>query len=312
MFTAVQAPLEEAAYFAETSKAVAVLTSQGCATTGNQLAALLKSKSSSSFVAMQIQPLLSQKPIPLEEVVISCDHFLDYNGPGLAIFTSGTSGPPKGVAKRRQFLDSTATSIAQWYRIEASDVVLHTLPVHHATGIGITFLPFLLSGATIEFQSIGFDPAQVWERWRQGGLTVFSGVPTMYMRLMRYFEETISKLPPADRDSYVNAARRFRLMMCGTAALTRPLQLKWINLLGGKRILERYGATEFSSIFSVKPGDSENPDVSKLLFLHQCHLSSFEKVHGLTDCNRDRSVKSSLALMSGYQTARMAARVKFS
>lgn len=205
-------------------------------------------------------------------MIISGDFLLDYYGTGLVIFTSGTSGPPKGVAKRRAFLDGAASIIAQWYQIKDSDVVLHTLPVHHATGIGVTFLPYLLSGATIEFHSSGFDPAVIWERWRRGGLTVFSGVPTMYMRLMRYFEEKLSQQSPEEVASYVNAARSFRLMKSGSAALPQPLQLKWIKLLGGKRILERYGATEFSSVFSVKPGDSKNPDVSLqsqiLIYLH--------------------------------------------
>lgn len=262
LISAVAAPLEEASYFARTSRTIGVLTSNKFAPFGTKLAETMNSTGKSNFFAMDISSSINQPRIPLSKLVISNDFILDYYGTGLIIFTSGTTGPPKGAAKRRAYIDTTATAVAQWYGIKEDDVVLHTLPVHHATGIGITFLPYLLSGATIEFHSSGFDPAVIWDRWRRGGLTVFSGVPTMYMRLMRYFDQELSKRSPDEVSIYVRAARSFRLMMSGSAALPQPLQSKWMKILGGKRILERFGATEFNSVFSVKPGDSENPDVS--------------------------------------------------
>lgn len=257
-------------YFAKTSRSVGIVCSIKCAKLGNELASAMNASSMPGFISMEIRPYICKPQIPVAQMAISSDHFLDYLGAGLAIFTSGTSGPPKGAIKRRSFLDMNASAIAQWYHLQETDVVLHTLPVHHATGIGISFMPFLLAGSGIEFQSFGFDPAQIWERWRQGGLTIFSGVPTMYMRMMRYFDENISKRSPAEIQSYIDAARSFRIMMSGSAALPFSLQTKWIKLLDGKRILERYGATEFSSVFSVKPGDSKNPDVTgpSISFVH--------------------------------------------
>ncbi|KAL5363342.1 hypothetical protein BJX96DRAFT_177982 [Aspergillus floccosus] len=254
-------PVEEALYFAKTSQSAAILCASQHANLGQQLAER-RIPEEPSFISVDIRQHISQTPIPANQIVISSDHFLEYQGPGLIIFMSGTSGPPKGAIKRRSFLDMNAQAISLWYNIQPSDVVLHTLPVHHATGIGISFMPFLLAGAAIEFQSSGFNPSQIWDRWRRGGLTMFSGVPTMYMRLMRYFEEYIQSRPPPEILEYVNAARAFRIMMSGSAALPFTLQSKWINLLGGKRILERYGSTEFSSVFSVKPGDTNNPDGS--------------------------------------------------
>lgn len=259
---AVAAPLEEALYFAKTAQTIGVLTSHKVAPFGAKLAHTMTSAGKSNFFAMDISSSINQPRIPVNKFVVSNDFILDYYGTGIIIFTSGTTGPPKGAAKRRAYIDTTATAVAQWYGITADDVVLHTLPVHHATGIGITFLPFLLSGATIEFHSSGFDPAVIWNRWRRGGLTVFSGVPTMYMRLTRHFDQVLSRRSPEEVSGYVTAARSFRLMVSGSAALPQPLQSKWMKLLGGKRVLERYGATEFNSVFSVRPGDTENPDVS--------------------------------------------------
>ena len=258
-------PLEEALYFANTCQSAAVLCSSNLSGFAEQIARRIQEARNPKFVSMAIRSSICKPLTSPQKIVISSDHYLDYHGPGIAIFTSGTSGPPKCAVKQRSFLDQNARAITDWYGLKESDVVLHTLPVHHATGIGISFIPFLLAGATIEFQSSGFKPDQIWERWRQGGLTVFSGVPTMYIRLMRHFEDELSKRP--DVNAYVQSAAAFRLMMSGSAALPFSLQKNWSKLLNGKRILERYGATEFSSVFSVKPGDSHNPDVRLIRLL---------------------------------------------
>jgi len=143
--------------------------------------------------------------------------------------------------------------------VTPNDVILHVLPVHHATGLGINFFPFLISGACIEFRGGGFDPTWMWERWRQGGLSFFSGVPTIYMRMMRYYQEEIAKLPEDVKAEYVKGANQFRAMLCGSSALPRPMQDFWTRLRGGRMILTRYGATEFGAVFKVEADDRNIP-----------------------------------------------------
>ncbi|KAL8865396.1 MAG: hypothetical protein Q9198_009345 [Flavoplaca austrocitrina] len=142
------------------------------------------------------------------------------------------------------------------------DSVLHVLPVHHATGVTLTLLPFLFSGACIEFRSGGFDPAWTWERIKRGDLSFFSGVPTIYMRLMQTYENKLAKLPAAERKLYVDGATRIRAMLCGTSALPRPLSQKWKSLRGGKEIITRYGGTEFGNTYTVTPWMENVPDGS--------------------------------------------------
>ncbi|RFU31222.1 hypothetical protein B7463_g5091, partial [Scytalidium lignicola] len=255
-------PVQEATYFVKKSEAVTVLTSQRCMKLGNALAKEISSDFNPRFHSIDIRPHLFRPTLEPSDIIVSSDHFLDYYGSGLVIFTSGTTGPPKGAVKRRSFLDSSAQMMADLYNLGPDDTVMHNLPVHHATGISTTFAPFLQSGSCIEFHSSGFDPANVWERWRRGGLTLFSGVPTMYMRLMRYFETNICKLPTHEMEEYIAAARNFKGLLCGTSALPFSLQQKWSALLGGKKILERYGTTEFSGAFTVQPGDTNCPDGS--------------------------------------------------
>ena len=163
---------------------------------------------------------------------------------------------------RRGYVHDAALGIADQYEIFAKDVLLHVLPVHHATGIGIMFFPFLISGALIEFRSGGFEPGWMWDRWRRGGLTFFSGVPTMYMRMKRYFEQNLANLPRERVEQYVTGARQFRAMLCGTSALPRPIATFWTNIRGGKRILTRYGATEFGAPFKVHLDPAGTPEGS--------------------------------------------------
>lgn len=168
---------------------------------------------------------------------------------------------------RRSFVFDCALEIADHYRLSQSDVMLHVLPVHHATGVGINFFPFLIAGARIEFRSGGFDEAWMWERWKEGAadsrrrLTFFSGVPTIYMRMRRHYERTLSKLPVKELSRYTAGARQFRACLCGTSALPKPINDFWTTLMQ-KRIVQRYGATEFGAIFKVHLSDENVPDGS--------------------------------------------------
>jgi Acyl-CoA synthetases (AMP-forming)/AMP-acid ligases II len=178
-----------------------------------------------SPIASYYRPTL----FPANDIVISSNRALDMNGASGVIFTSGTTGPPKGAVQRRTWLTGNAETDADFYRITESDVVLHVLPVHHASGVGLTFLPFLTAGACIEFRSGSFNTAWTWERWRRGGLTFFSGVPTIYMRMMRYFEEHIASQSPEIRNQYIAGARSIRTMLCGSSALPGPVQDFWVE-----------------------------------------------------------------------------------
>lgn len=160
---------------------------------------------------------------------------------------------------RRGYTFEGALAVADHYRITQDDVLLHLLPVHHATGLGIMFFPFLISGALIEYKSVGFRPDWTWERWRKGGLTFFSGVPTIYMRMKRYFEQTLSK--QSNVQEYVAGARKLRACLCGTSALPKPIADFWAEILG-RRILLRYGATEIGAVFRMNLDDPIVPDGS--------------------------------------------------
>jgi malonyl-CoA/methylmalonyl-CoA synthetase len=253
-------PPEEAVYFVTKSRAAAILCSSDAMKLGSSIEQLVKAQDSdNSFTAIDVSPSLYNTPLYPTDIKISSHLYLSDNAPGAVIFTSGTTGPPKGAVMRRGFIHDTALAVADHYSLGPNDTMLHILPVHHATGIGINFFPCLISGCIIEFKSGSFSAEWVWERWQQGGVTVFSGVPTIYMRMMRYFEQTLSA--KRNVDEYVQGARNIKACLCGTSALPKPIADFWAEILG-KKILLRYGGTEFGAVFKVRMGDDNVPDGS--------------------------------------------------
>ena len=256
-------PVKEATYFATKSQSVGVVTAQKCIPLARDLQDAMTTGSHLGFPCIEISPHLMRPLLPLDKMIVSSDAYFDLNKSGLVIFTSGTTGPPKGGVKRRGFFYDVATMFGDQYDMREGDTVLHVLPVHHATGVTLTLLPFLHAGGCIEFRSGGFDVGWTWERIKQADLDFFSGVPTIYMRLMAYFEqEIIKKKGKQEVDEYVKGARRIRNMLCGTSALPRPLQDKWTKMRDGQHILTRYGGTEFGNAYTVTPWLEGVPDGS--------------------------------------------------
>ncbi|KAL9088344.1 MAG: hypothetical protein Q9165_006269 [Trypethelium subeluteriae] len=260
-------PVQEAAYFINKSHAAAVLVSSSASSLGRSLQHSISSSTNPHFQHIAILPSLFAPTLQPLDITLSSNQYLDDNQPGVVIFTSGTTGPPKGSVMRRAYTFDGALAVAEHYHLSEADSILHVLPVHHATGIGIMFFPFLISGALIEFRSGGFDEAWLWERWREGAkdqakrMTFFSGVPTIFMRMRRHYQRVLSRLEEGVRREYVEGARQFRACLCGTSALPRPISEFWTELMQ-KRILQRYGATEFGAVFKVVMGDDQVPDGS--------------------------------------------------
>ena len=259
----VQYPLEEATYFARTTKAVAVLAGTPHVKFAKQLSHRSKEKDGVVCACIPIQASFPGHDIPIHQIFISSDDYLSPNFPGLVIFTSGTTGPPKAAILRKASITDCCHAQARILRLTDSDTLLHCLPVHHATGIWINFFLFLQSGACIEFKSGAFDPKWTWDRFRRGGITYFSGVPTIYMRMMRYYQEHLTKLPASETDAYLKGLLGLRACLCGTSALPKPISDWWTKALGGRRIIQRYGATETGVVFNMSMDDHEDtPDGS--------------------------------------------------
>jgi malonyl-CoA/methylmalonyl-CoA synthetase len=102
----------------------------------------------------------------------------------------------------------------------------------------------LWAGANCYFTT-GFSPKLIFDLIEQGKLNVFMAVPTIYYKLIAYVET----LAMNEQNSLRESMKKFRLMVCGSAALPVSVMDKWVQISGHK-LLERYGMTELGMAIS--------------------------------------------------------------
>ncbi|MDQ4079268.1 MAG: acyl-CoA synthetase [Gemmatimonadota bacterium] len=168
----------------------------------------------------------------------------------MILYTSGTTSRPKGVVTTHGNLRAQIECLVQAWGWRADDHILHVLPLHHTHGIVNALLCALWAGATCEMLP-GFDARRVWERFVEGGPTMFMAVPTIYAKLIAEWESAESD----ERERRSHAASALRLMVSGSAALPASVFERWREITG-HALLERYGMTEIGMALS-NPLDGE-------------------------------------------------------
>jgi malonyl-CoA/methylmalonyl-CoA synthetase len=154
----------------------------------------------------------------------------------LQLYTSGTTGKPKGAVLTHANLAVQQALLGEAWGLAPSDVLLHTLPLHHMHGLCIALLSTLGAGATARMLP-QFDARAVWDAMATS--TVFMAVPTVYAKLFAAYDAA----DPGTQARWANGARGLRLATSGSAALPSTLGERW-RALTGSYPLERYGMTE--------------------------------------------------------------------
>ncbi len=162
----------------------------------------------------------------------------------LILYTSGTTGKPKGVVTTHYNIQSQVTSLIAAWGWTSSDLILHVLPLHHIHGIINVLTCALWAGAECHILR-KFDADTVWNRISQGDLTLFMAVPTIYVKLIALWETASS-----DRQTSMSeGCAKMRLMVSGSAALPVQVLEKW-KTISSHFLLERYGMTEIGMALS--------------------------------------------------------------
>lgn len=144
------------------------------------------------------------------------------------LYTSGTTGRPKGAMLSHENLSSNAKTLSEAWHFSAQDVLLHALPIFHAHGLFVAAnIAFLMGIEMLFLQS--FNAEKVVEYLPRA--SVYMGVPTHYTRLLK--SDAFTK----------DVARHMRLFVSGSAPLL-PENFKAFEERTGHKILERYGMTE--------------------------------------------------------------------
>jgi malonyl-CoA/methylmalonyl-CoA synthetase len=145
------------------------------------------------------------------------------------LYTSGTTGRSKGaMLTHGNFAMAAVQLIAAW-RWQAVDTLAIALPLFHTHGLSAALNGTLAAGARILIAP-RFDAAAMLELLRRPDVTMFFGVPTMYVRLLEALGDGV---PPS-----------LRLCVSGSAALAADVFTAFRERFGIE-VLERYGATEF-------------------------------------------------------------------
>jgi malonyl-CoA/methylmalonyl-CoA synthetase len=156
------------------------------------------------------------------------------------LYTSGTTGRPKGAMLSHANLASNADVLRRVWGFSAHDVLLHALPIFHAHGLFVAINCVLASGSTMVFLP-RFDVEQVLDALPRS--TVMMGVPTFYSRLL-------------DDPRFDSAAcKGMRLFISGSAPLLASTH-EAFHARTGHAILERYGMTE-TVMLTSNPLDGE-------------------------------------------------------
>jgi malonyl-CoA/methylmalonyl-CoA synthetase len=156
----------------------------------------------------------------------------------MILYTSGTTNKPKGVVTTHANIAAQIKSITSAWQYAPTDHTLCVLPLHHVHGIINVVSATLSMGGTVEFVD-SFSVDDIFSRFMKGDINVFMAVPTIYFKLVAAFE----MLDVADRQQLKNAMKKFRLMVCGSAALPVSVMQQWEEV-SGHVLLERYGMTE--------------------------------------------------------------------
>ncbi|MEV2199193.1 acyl-CoA synthetase [Streptomyces fradiae] len=166
----------------------------------------------------------------------------DPEAPALIVYTSGTTGPPKGAVLPRRALAASLDALADAWAWTADDVLVHALPLFHVHGLVLGVLGPLRRGGSV--RHLGRFTAEGVARELADGGTVLFGVPTMYHRLAEAL---------GTDEALVKALAGARLLVSGSAALPLPVHER-ITAATGRRVVERYGMTETLMNTSVRVG----------------------------------------------------------
>jgi len=144
------------------------------------------------------------------------------------LYTSGTTGRSKGAMLTHGNLLSNAVALRECWQVDASDKLIHALPIFHTHGLFVATNVTLLSAAGM-FLLPRFDPEQILSLMQQS--TIMMGVPTFYVRLLQ------------DGGLTPRATANMRLFISGSAPLLPETHAAFKDRTG-HAILERYGMTE--------------------------------------------------------------------
>lgn len=168
----------------------ALRTAAEAALTDTQVANLVLVEDEFTFDLQGVPVIHAVQVSNLEPLISSSskefvDRVVTHEDPAVIMYTSGTTGHPKGAVLTHGNLIWNSYNVLVDYDIVSTDVSLMISPMFHAAAFGMGVLPTILKGATLVLEA-GFEPGRVLELIQAYKATVISGVPTTYQMLCEH------------------------------------------------------------------------------------------------------------------------------
>lgn len=140
-----------------------------------------------------LQTVALDDPLPGSRRLSEREHHSDDNvtvelspeAPWVICYTGGSTGLPKGALLSHRAIFSNAINTVFSWGINADDVALLNAPLFHTGGLNVLTAPLVCAGGTTLVTG-GFDVNETFDAVESGGITVFFGVPTMFVEMQRH------------------------------------------------------------------------------------------------------------------------------
>ncbi|AKG04993.1 long-chain fatty acid--CoA ligase [Salimicrobium jeotgali] len=166
---------------------------------------------------------------------------LDDDDLAVILYTSGTTGKPKGAMLTHKNIYSNAKDVATYLEISEEDRVIATLPMFHVFCLTVALNAPIVNGGTI-IVIPQFSPGEVFKAAKEYEATVFAGVPTMYNYLLQ------------TGDGQESTFENMRINVSGGSSLPVSL-LEAFEKKFNVRVSEGYGLSEASPVTAFNPLD---------------------------------------------------------
>jgi long-chain acyl-CoA synthetase len=171
-------------------------------------------------------------------------------GDALIVFTSGTTGNPKGVVLTQRNLLEDARAISQWHNIDGQTKMMCVLPIHHVNGTVVTMItPFFVGGSTVLNEK--FSAGNFFQIVEKESVHIVSVVPTLLQYLTSYCEDR--KTPEV---------RSLHHIICGAGPLTVQVAQNFEEKFNVP-IIHGYGLSETTCYSCFLPVEQPNNEHEK-------------------------------------------------